>query len=105
MEIVDSNPTIEMLPKAHATFVHGETLTVASWHIEAGGKIPEHRHEHEQIINCLEGLFHVFIEGKQYILVNGKSIVIPSSALHSAVAITDVKCIDVFHPVREDYRL
>lgn len=105
MKIHNTTPSIEMVEKAFAKFVHGQSLTVAHWYIEAGGKIPPHRHVHEQIINCLEGEFHIYLENELHILSAGNALVIPSDALHSAEAITDIKCIDVFYPVREDYRL
>lgn len=105
MKIYDTTPNIEMLENAFANFVHGQSITVAHWNIKAGGKIPSHNHEHEQIINCLEGEFHVYIDEVLYKLYAGNSVVVPSFSLHSAEAVTDIKCIDVFYPVREDYRL
>ena len=44
------------------------------------------------------------IGGVSYSLTDGMYHVIPSDVPHYAVAITDCKVIDVFGPVREDYK-
>lgn len=97
--------THEVFPKAHGKFTHGDAMTVASWTLEAGCVIPEHKHPHEQIVNCISGEFRMTVEGDSFDLSAGDSLVIPSGRLHSGVAVTEVRCIDVFTPVREDYRL
>jgi quercetin dioxygenase-like cupin family protein len=44
------------------------------------------------------------IGDEEVILESGHVKVIPSNTPHAAVALTDCKLIDVFSPVREDYR-
>lgn len=44
------------------------------------------------------------IGGELCQLTAGMYYVIPSNVWHGAVAVTDCKVIDVFNPVREDYR-
>ena len=46
----------------------------------------------------------MIIGGKPYSLTAGMYQVIPSNMPHSAIAATDCKAIDVFSPVREDYK-
>lgn len=102
--IASDHGMTEMLPGCHARFVHGESMTVAFWHIGQGGEIPSHTHPHEQIVNLLEGVFEMRVGGDTFIMAAGDSVLVPGGVEHSALAITDIRCIDVFHPVREDYR-
>ncbi|MCK4639500.1 MAG: cupin domain-containing protein, partial [Bacteroidales bacterium] len=51
-----------------------------------------------------EGEFELTLNGKTQVLNSGKIAVIPSNAKHSGKAITDCKIIDIFNPVREDYK-
>lgn len=95
----------EMLPGCEARFVHGDSMTVAFWHIRRGREIPSHEHPHEQIVNLLEGVFEMKVGDDTFVMKAGDSVVVPSGITHSALAITDIRCIDVFHPVRQDYRL
>lgn len=85
-------------------FIHSEDMTVAYWTVVAGAPFPEHSHPHEQIAIVSEGEFELTVEGETQILDPGRVAVIPSGAPHSGRALTPCKLIDVFHPVREEYR-
>ena len=85
-------------------YAHGEGLTLGFVEIKAGSVLPKHNHIHEQITYILEGQLDMEIGGESCSLTAGMYHVIPSNVFHSAVAITDCKVIDVFNPVREDYR-
>jgi len=58
----------------------------------------------EQITYILEGELDMVIGGEACLLTAGMYYVIPSNTLHSAVAKTPCKLIDVFSPVREEYK-
>jgi len=94
----------DLLEGTEARFVHGETMTVAYWRFEPGVRLPEHAHPHEQVTNVIEGEFDLTVEGETRRLRSGSVVVIPPDAQHSGRAVTDCRIIDVFHPVREDYR-
>ena len=102
---LSENESHEIIPGYTATFLHGETMTLAYWTIKAGAAMPAHSHEHEQVANVLEGTFELELEGEVQSLRSGMVALIPSNALHGGRAITDCRLLDVFHPVREDYRL
>ena len=85
-------------------YVHGKALTLGYVEIKAGNKLPEHHHVHEQITFIIEGQLDMTIGGKSCSLTSGMYYVIPSNVPHSAIAKTDCKAIDVFNPVREDYK-
>lgn len=94
----------EVIPGYNAVFLHSENLTLAYWTITAGAEMPEHSHEHEQIANLLEGEFELEVDGEKQLLRPGMVALIPSEAPHSGRAVSDCRLLDVFHPVREDYR-
>jgi quercetin dioxygenase-like cupin family protein len=94
----------EIVPGAKARFVHSETMTMANWDIEKGASLPEHNHPHEQILIMIEGEFEFTVAGENHIMKPGKVFVLPTNIPHGGKALTPCRIIDVFHPVREDYR-
>ncbi|MFG2286208.1 cupin domain-containing protein [Streptomyces sp. NPDC048595] len=94
----------DMFPKGRVEFIHGNTMTVTLWQFDQGGDVPPHQHPHEQIVHCIEGTFEVTVDGEVVVLEAGDSVVIPSGVEHAAHARTAARGIDIFHPVREDYR-
>lgn len=85
-------------------YAHGDNITLGYIEIEEGSNLPEHFHVHEQITYILEGQLDMTIGGEPCSLTAGMYYVIPSNTPHSAVAVTACKVIDVFNPVREDYK-
>jgi quercetin dioxygenase-like cupin family protein len=59
---------------------------------------------HEVIVNVIEGTLELTIDKETRTLTGGMAAVIPSNVPHTAKAITDCFVLDVFHPVREDYK-
>ena len=93
-----------VFPGSKVRFVHSATMTFAHWRFEAGAKLPEHSHPHEQVSNFIDGEYEFTVGGETQRVGPGAVVVIPSNALHSGRAITDVHVIDAFYPIREDYR-
>jgi len=96
--------TVEPVPGFVATFVHTKHMTLANWKISAGSAIPEHSHLHEQIMMVSDGEFELTVAGEAQVMRPGMVAVIPADAKHSGRALTDCRAMDVFYPVREDYR-
>ncbi len=94
----------EVLPGCRARFVHGDDMTVSYWNIEPGAVIPDHAHPHEQIGSIIEGTMELTVAGEMRVVTAGHVATIPSNIPHSVKAITECYVIDVFYPVREDYR-
>lgn len=88
-----------------ARFIHTENMTFSFVDVMAGKSLPEHSHMHEQVSIMLEGTFELTLNGEPIRFGPGEVIVIPSHAKHSGLAITDCRILDVFCPVREDYRV
>lgn len=94
----------ELAPGLNGYYAHGSNMTLGLVEIKAGSILPMHQHPHEQITYILEGQLDMTIDGKECQLTAGMYYVIPSNVIHGAVAVTDCKVIDVFNPVREDYK-
>lgn len=101
---VQSIQAKEIMPGFHGRMVHSDKMTFAYWNIDAGASLPEHSHMHEQVVNVISGQFELTVNGNTRMLGPKQVVCIPSKALHSGKAITDCYIIDVFCPVREDYR-
>ena len=89
----------------HARVVHGERITLGVIELDAGGVIPEHSHEHEQVGVCLQGslVFRVGDESRE--LRAGETWCIPGNVPHEVhVGPAGAVVIDVFAPTRDDWR-
>ena len=104
MPLLKSLPGKELAPGLTGYYAHGTNMTLGLVEIKAGSNLPVHQHPHEQITYILEGQLNMTIGGEHCELTTGMFYVIPSNVPHGAVAITDCKVMDVFNPVREDYR-
>jgi quercetin dioxygenase-like cupin family protein len=95
----------EVFPGFRGRFVHSERTSHVYWTIDAGAVLPEHDHPHEQVVNMIEGELELVVSGEARVLRAGDVLAIPGGARHSGRALSRVRVLDVFTPVREDYRL
>ena len=95
---------VTIFPGVHSAMEHSEQITYGCVSLEEGVTVPVHSHPHEQWTYILEGQMEFTLNGDTQLLTAGMGAFIPSNALHGAVAVTACKVIDVFTPVREDYR-
>jgi quercetin dioxygenase-like cupin family protein len=79
-------------------------MTLGYWEFEPGITLPEHSHPHEQVSNIIDGVFEFTINGNIERLESGSAAVIPPDMPHSGKSITKCHIIDVFYPVREDFK-
>src|SRR5437660_12769678 len=85
--------------------VNGERLTIGFVDIEPNVQVPEHRHENEQVGFTLRGSITMVIDGKTQLITPGKTYRIASNVPHSGTAGREgVTVVDVFAPVREDWK-
>ena len=94
----------EMIPGFWGQLIHTPGNTINFVTVKAGSAFPTHQHLHHQCAFLLEGEFEMTINGETQVLKNGDYAVIPSNVPHSGRAITDCHLLDIFDPVREDYR-
>jgi quercetin dioxygenase-like cupin family protein len=104
MTRIDDLEEKEVVPGIRGKFFHSDNMTVVYWNIDAGAVMPDHAHPHEQVVNVLEGEFDLKVEGKYYETKPGAVAVVPPNVEHGGKAKTNVRILDVFYPVREDYR-
>ena len=97
-------PQREILPKCHVRFVHSDNMTLSYWNLEEGAILPAHSHPHEQVCNMIEGRMELTVGDETRLMTPGSVAVIPSNTPHCVKALTPCYVIDVFYPIREDYR-
>ena len=100
----DHLPSKEIVKGYHARTIHTGTMTFVYWTVEAGHRIPEHSHRHEQVAHVISGEFELTVDGETRLLSPGLVAVIPPDVKHGGKAVTDCLLLDVFHPEREDYK-
>jgi len=99
-----SLPETEVIPGFHGRFAHSERMSFARWRIDAGAVLPPHAHPHEQVVHVFAGLMEFTMAGETSRVGPGMVLVIPPGVPHEGRALADAEVLDVFAPVREDYR-
>jgi quercetin dioxygenase-like cupin family protein len=73
--------------------------------IQPHAVVAEHSHPHEQVGMVLEGQAIFHIGGEEKVLGKGDMYRIPGNVKHHVTALAElVKALDIFYPIREDYR-
>ena len=103
LEIAQIEPK-EIIKGYRGRFINTEKMTMAFWEVEEGAAIQIHNHIHEQTCQVLSGKFQLTVDGVTEVYEPGCVVVIPSIVPHGGVAITACKLLDIFSPVREDYK-
>lgn len=85
--------------------VFGQAAMINVAELAPGAVVSEHSHPHEQIGLVLRGMMELTIDGITRELRPMDGVVIPGGAVHSARGGPEgAVVVDVFQPVREDYR-
>ena len=71
--------------------------------LDAGSRMPEHRHPQEQIVHILEGKMRLIVEGTPHELSAGDSYYLASNVPHGAETIEPTRVLDTFSPPRDEY--
>jgi len=83
----------------------GEGAMLNLIRFEPGATVPLHSHPHEQLGIVLEGMQALVVDGVAHELGRMEAYVLPGGVEHSAYCGPDgALVLDVFNPVREDYR-
>lgn len=101
---VSSISPFEISKGFNARLIHTDNLTLAYVDIDDGAALAEHSHVHEQVVNVLEGRFELTVAGQPHVLEAGDVFALASNVPHSGRALTKCRILDVFNPVREDFR-
>jgi len=94
-----------IFPGVHIFTAAGEKMMLSLVEFEPRSVVQPHSHPHEQMGMLLEGELTFTIGGETRTLRSGEMWRIPGGVVHSAIAgDSPVKALDVFHPIRDDYR-
>lgn len=96
--------TRDTLPGFHGKMTSTDHFTYIDWKLDAGSTLPEHSHPHEQLTSIEEGQMEFTLDGETRVLGPGMLVVIPPYGVHSGKTITDCRVVDIFYPVRDDYK-
>ena len=101
----DSAAARALLPGVSIRATAGDALMLSVVTFDPGAEVPDHAHPHEQMGVMLAGRLEFTIGGRTEVLEVGDIWRIPSNVPHRARALDGPAiALDVFHPVREDYR-
>jgi quercetin dioxygenase-like cupin family protein len=82
-----------------------EKMMLSHVTMEPGAIVAEHQHPHEQVGMVLEGTADFFIGAEHKLMRKGDMYRIPGNVKHRVVALEEgLKALDIFFPLREDYR-
>jgi quercetin dioxygenase-like cupin family protein len=100
----NNNPWIDICPGIkRRTQTNGKTMYQMVAKLDAGSKMPEHRHPQEQIIHVLEGRMRVMANGTTHELATGDSFYLASNVPHGVETIEETRVLDTFSPPRDEY--
>lgn len=94
-----------IFPGVHIATAACEKMMLSVVEIEPHAVVEEHQHPHEQVGMLLAGEAIFYIGGEEKTLRAGDLYRIPGNTRHKVVALGGpVKALDIFAPVREEYR-
>jgi len=103
-EPANPNPWIDIAPGIRRrTVTHGEYMYQMMAKLDAGSRMPEHKHPQEQIVHILEGKMRLIVAGEPHELRGGQSFYLASNVPHGVETIEDTMVLDTFSPPRDDY--
>jgi quercetin dioxygenase-like cupin family protein len=98
-------PAKELFPGIFTRTFWGDKILISMLDMEPHGDVPFHSHPHEQVGVVLEGELELTIDGETRLLTPGQVFVIPGGVEHRARTYDKpAKAIDIFSPVREEYK-
>ena len=83
---------------------HNDQLMLVRHYFEQGWVGARHSHSHHQLVYVVSGAIRVDIDGREFDVLAGDSFVVDGGIEHQASALEASEVLDVFTPVREDYR-
>ncbi len=103
-DLPEENPWIDIVPGIRRrTITHGASMYQMIAKLDAGSRMPEHKHPQEQIVHILEGHMKLIVEGVPHDLRGGQSYYLASNVPHGVETIVDTMVLDTFSPTRDDY--
>ena len=83
----------------------GQQMMLSLVECQPGAVVEAHSHPHEQVGMVLKGRGRFFVGDEEKELGPGQMYTIPGGVTHRVVASDEgLTALDIFHPIREDYR-
>jgi quercetin dioxygenase-like cupin family protein len=102
--MTNENPWIALCPGIkRRTMTSGKTMYQMVAELEAGSRMPEHRHAQEQVVHILQGRMRLMVEGQPHELATGDSFYLASNVPHGVETIENTRVLDTFSPPRDEY--
>ncbi len=96
---------VEMLPGVtRRTLGWGDRTLLVEITLRKGALVPPHSHPHEQIGYLMQGRLEFAIGEEKTVVSAGDGYTVAGGAVHSALALVDSVAVEVFSPVREEYK-
>ncbi len=100
-----TTPAVEIFPGVvRRTIGWGDRAMVCEITLAAGSVVPPHDHPHEQCGYLVSGRLAFTIGDTTHLLEAGDGWLIPGGTTHAVEAPVASVAIDVFSPVRDEYR-
>jgi quercetin dioxygenase-like cupin family protein len=94
-----------IFPGVHIQTCSAEHMMLSVVDLAPHSVVEEHAHPHEQVGMLLQGRAVFFIGDEQKTLQAGDLFRIPGHVRHKVMTLDEpVRALDIFHPIREDYR-
>jgi len=100
-----SREPLELVPGARTRTFWGDQMLFSLVEVDADSEVPLHTHPHEQGGIIVEGELEMGVDGEVKLLKPGDMYIIPGNVEHYARAYTTkAKALDIFSPVREEFK-
>ena len=86
------------------TLAYNDSVMLCHFLLEKDAKIPLHNHKEHQIGYVINGKIKFLTENGDFIAITGDSYVFDSNEKHGAILLEKSEIIEVFHPLRNDYK-
>ena len=104
---VKTDDAVSLTPESgmvRQVLAHNEQLMLVRHFFAAGWAGARHSHPHGQLVYVVKGRIRVDIGGKSFDVAVGDSFVVDGGVEHQASALEESEVLDIFTPMREDYR-
>lgn len=73
------------------TLVDDEAVTITVFAFDTGERLSEHTAPHDAILQVVDGTARITVQGEEYEVTDGESIVLPANDPHAVEAISSFK--------------
>ena len=95
----------EMLPGVRIRTFWGKQMLLSLVDLDANTTVPMHSHPHEQAGTIISGELEMTINGEKRLFKEGDTYIVPGNVQHMAVTGNNpAQVLDIFSPVREEYK-